>query len=265
VVTKVWGTKVHGGTAVERWQNKVRLSRKKVKGWSVNVESELRKQKDRLSAEYSRLDIMAEAGDLTNQERERLTQINCELNKVWSMEETKATQRVREREIKGDRNTKYFHIVANQRRRKTTMLSLDDHEGTVQSTEEIIKVATKYYKDLLKFEPRPNISIDDNFFNEGERVIAEENAGLEVVFTEEVKIVIFGSYSDGAPGPDSLTFSFHQIFWDLIKQDLMAMFSDLYEDKLDIYTLNFAQIITIPKEKNARTMYKFTTRRQDRI
>jgi hypothetical protein len=37
----------------------------------------------------------------------------------------------------------------------------------------------------------------------------------------------------------------------------MAMFCDLYEDKLDIYRLNFALIIIIQKEKDARTMNKF--------
>jgi hypothetical protein len=44
-------------------------------------------------------------------------------------------------------------------------------------------------------------------------VTAEENAGLEAIFTEEeVKKVIFGSYSDGAPRADGLTFSFYQNF-----------------------------------------------------
>jgi predicted ATP-binding protein involved in virulence len=126
------------------------LFRKKVKGWSVNIESKLRKKKDRLSAEYSRLDVMAENRSLNTQEWERLAYLNGELNRIWSMEETKARHRAREREIReGDRNTKYFQAVANQRRRKTTLFNLDGPEGMVQSTEEIIKVATDYYKDLF--------------------------------------------------------------------------------------------------------------------
>jgi hypothetical protein len=39
----------------------------------------------------------------------------------------------------------------------------------------------------------------------------EENAKLEEVFTEEeVKTTVFGSYLDGAPGPDGLNFSFYK-------------------------------------------------------
>jgi hypothetical protein len=40
------------------------------------------------------------------------------MSNLWLREEVKAKQRSRDRDIKeGDRNTSYFHIVANQRRK----------------------------------------------------------------------------------------------------------------------------------------------------
>jgi hypothetical protein len=76
------------------------------------------------------------------------------------MEEIKAKQRARERDIKdGDRNTKYFKSVANQRRRKTTIHRMEGHAGEVETTEEIVGVATNYYKEIFKYEARLDIRI----------------------------------------------------------------------------------------------------------
>lgn len=81
---------------------------------------------------------------------------------------------------------------------------------------------------------------------------------LQKPFTEEeVKKAVMDSYSDGAPGPDGISFMFYQNFWDLIKEDLMALFDDFYLGKLDIYRLNFAILSLIPKEKDATSMKKF--------
>jgi hypothetical protein len=112
--------------------------------------------------------------------------VSDRLEKILDIKEVKARQWSRDRNVKeGDRNTKYFHAVANQRKRKTTIYDIEGPEGAVNSTEDIIKVATQYYKDLFKFEPRPNINISSNFFSEGEKVTEEENALLEEKFTVE--------------------------------------------------------------------------------
>jgi hypothetical protein len=111
---------------------------------------------------------------------------------------------------------------------------------------------------LFKFEPRANISVVEDFFSEDDKLTLEENELLEEKFSEEeVKKAIFDSYSEGAPGPDGLSFVFYQSFWDMIKQDLMAMLEEFRRGQLDLYRLNFALITIIPKEKDARTMNKY--------
>jgi hypothetical protein len=164
----------------------VRRFRRKAKGWSANVESTIRKRKTHLVMECDRLDKITEDRNMTTQEREMLSQMQKELNDIWFMEETKARQRSRDRNImEGDKDTRYFHTMANQRRRKTTIHSIYSPEGTVETTEDIIRVATSYYKELLKYETRPNINVADDFFPEGDKLAAEEVEILERGFSEE--------------------------------------------------------------------------------
>jgi hypothetical protein len=58
-------------------------------------------------------------------------------------------------------------------------------------------------------------------------------------------------------GSNGLSFLFFQTFWEIIKDDLLELFEDWFNGRLDIYRLNFAMITLIPKEDDAKEMRKF--------
>jgi hypothetical protein len=55
-----------------------------------------------------------------------------------------------------------------------------------------------------------------------------------------------------APGPDGFPSEFYQVFWDLLKDDLMTMFMEFYKGTLPLKSLNFETIILLPKKKYAK-------------
>ena len=148
--------------------------------------------------------------------------------------------------------------MANHRHRKKHLSELIGDNGPVYTTQEMLEVANSYYKTLFCFENKHNICLGPSFWEEDDLVTEEENERLQSnFFEEEIKEAIFGSYAHGAPGPDGLSFLFYQTFWDVIKTDFMALVKDFEEGKLDLYRLNFALSVLIPKEPNAKAMKIF--------
>ena len=86
----------------------------------------------------------------------------------------------------------------------------------------------------------------------------KKNESLVAPFSEaKIKEAVFSCYPEGATGPDGLPFLFYLKFWDIVKADLVNLFTEFFKGDLDIYRLNFALVTLIPKVPNACNMKQF--------
>jgi hypothetical protein len=60
-----------------------------------------------------------------------------------------------------------------------------------------------------------------------------------------------------APDPDGFSVEFYQVFWEIIKEDLLAPVSDFYEEHLPLFSLNFGVITLIPKIHEAKQIQQY--------
>jgi hypothetical protein len=89
------------------------------------------------------------------------------------------------------------------------IVSLEGPDGEVNDTKGILDIVVHYYKNLFGAESLMDISLSDDFWNPSEMVTDAHNIKLDKEFSEkEIKEAVFGSYAEGAPGPDGFSFLF---------------------------------------------------------
>src|SRR5438128_5636776 len=186
-------------------------------------------------------------------------QLNAQIARLLREEELKWYQWSKAQFIlEGDSNTRYFHNVVNGRHRKKLIHTLHQDEGTVEGHEQLKAYITKYYKCLFRAPEEGNFALDESRTDDITQVSDEENAFLTAPFTEaEVRKAIFQMEHNKAPGPDGFPAEFYQNFWDVIKTELLELFGDLHAGQLELFRLNFGEIILLPKINEAERIQQY--------
>jgi len=160
--------------------------------------------------------------------------------------------------LEGDDNTRFFHLVANGKHRKQHIYKLENDQGVVIGDDQLKSHITQFYKNLFGTPDMSEITLMENQILDIPQVSQEENDVLISEFTEtEVKDAVFQMEHNKAPGPDGFPVEFYQVFWNLIKDDLMALFTDFHKEELNLYILNFGIITLIPKIQEATKIQQY--------
>lgn len=115
-----------------------------------------------------------------------------------------------------------------------------------------------FYKALFSASPQGGLALAPEIWAMHQRVSTEENAALTAPFSEdEVWVAIKGMNPSSAPGPDGLPVKFFQTFWNVIKQEVMALFDEFYVGSIDLARLNYGIISLIPKVPGASDIRQF--------
>jgi hypothetical protein len=141
-----------------------------LKGWGRNIRGECNRKREDIMRQIQEMDESGVNDGHNQDERLKLTyQLEEELEKVMEAEEIYLKQRGGGKwTLEGDGNTKFAHLMANGRRRKKLILSLENHEVSVTSPGQIHEVIYGYYKNLFGKHPAKGVKLGGGLGDRGE-------------------------------------------------------------------------------------------------
>jgi hypothetical protein len=191
--------------------------------WDRNVLGELEKRISKAKRELEKCRRRSISQDQVNREhilRYKLERLQDQQHVYWKQRAHTAWL------TKGDRNTKYFHAYASERRRKNYVRRLKEDGGGVVEGRRLKNYIANQYQNL--FLSCAGGHVDEVIDCVQSRVTQEMNEDLSAPFTNDEVWSALQSIGDlKAPGADGMPSVFYKRFWpllgDQVKREVLAV------------------------------------------
>ncbi len=141
---------------------KLRHCRKRISEWCSSSFYSISKTKKAIMDEILQLDILEKQHDLTPSQFEQRKLLKTHLKSVLVDEEVLWKARARQQWIKeGDGNTKFFHAVANGRRRANSIHEVVDEGRTLSREDDKLTYFHNKFRDIFAPADVPSQSVGD--------------------------------------------------------------------------------------------------------
>ncbi|KAK1570145.1 hypothetical protein QYE76_027234 [Lolium multiflorum] len=164
--------------------------------------------------------------------------------------------------VQGSEDEEGFTPVLSRKKRKKrrSLINSGKRRGSSAKSgdKELLDHATQFYKNLFGPAEDRGVRLNAEIWENAEKLDDRDREILSRRFTEqEVKNVVDLMEKNKAAGPDGFPIEFYQACWDIIKEDIMAVFHDLHAHKIDLASINYGVITLIPKGDDADRIQKF--------
>lgn len=255
VVKKNWEAPKHGNPGHIFAKKLIRLHRE-LKRWNWEIFRDLHRKKSDLNGRIQSLELQLSNGweDEVHQEWE-----NCkkEILQVEKWESEMLCQQARMDWMKdGDRNSKLFHAVIKERRKKR-IIQIQQPNGEIStSPSEIGELAQDFFSDLFSASP---YHMEAKLFDGIPSYVSDwENMEFcRIPKEEEILAIIKEMNANGAPGNDGFTGHFFSACWDVIKTDLGNFIQDFFQGSYIPKEISSITLALLPKVEHARNMGDF--------
>ena len=180
--------------------------------------------------------------------------LDARMDELEEREEVYWKQRSRQDWLQGgDKNTKFFHAKAQQRKDRNSIMQIKDEAGNMYDKEpEIEEIFVNFFEDL--FTTGAQVDVQNVIDKVEVEVSIEKYHLLAAPFVgEEVKEALFQMHPSKAPGPDGMSAMFYQKFWGIVGRDVIEMVLGVLNNGEDIAKYNHTHLVLIPKKKLCET------------
>ena len=217
-----------------------------LKAWNIEVFGRVDIKKKEALNRISFWDDVEKEKVLSLEEAEKREKAREDFKEWVELEEVSWRQKYREIWLKeGDKNTGFFHRMANSHRRRKSISSISiDGRGLVKEAEVKDGLVGAFQSLLLASNnwcpPYPDLHLN--------LIGADQSAKLEEMFTEkEVLAAVSGLNDDKAPEPDGFPIAFWSFSWDFVKEEVMGFFKDFFQNEQFVKSLNATFLVLVPK------------------
>ncbi|KAK0595713.1 hypothetical protein LWI29_009285 [Acer saccharum] len=246
-VRSVWTKdKVKGSSGVVL-QHKLKASKALIKRWAVGCAREVLLEK---------IDVEAAANGWTESLHQDRLKALADFWKALRLEEQEWLQKSRVKWLlNGDRNTRFFQVVASSRRNRNFIDSLVFEDGRITDKDDIsLRVADHFerqYRNVKWLRPK----ISGSLFK---KISVVDSQWLEEKFSlDEVKEALASCDGNKAPGPDGFNIGFVKANWEVIEDDFLKFLEEFHRDGPVVKEINRSFIALIPKCDNAEVLSNF--------
>ncbi|XP_028102778.1 uncharacterized protein LOC114302018 [Camellia sinensis] len=249
LLERVWQEARINGRAGYALFQKLKLLKVELKKWNAEVFGNLSAKLKKAEEELVALNILAESRPLVEVEKIERRAGRGEVWKLSRLVEWLWQQKSRVKwTINGDKNTKFFHVMASSKRSRNAINSITVKHEVFEEPAKVKYEVLQHFKRQFSesWVRRPVLG---GLFNSVQSSSVFHD--LEAVFSEDkVRAAVKECNGDKAPGLDGFNLLFFQKLWGSVHHEAMNFLRDFHATNRLPYGINSSFITLVPKTDN---------------